>query len=61
MSADGQQLIVRYTVGDPAYLTEPFSGEVTWTRLAAGTPVYEFECDEEFANRSTKNAFPERP
>ena len=56
VSDDGAQLILDYTVTDPAYLTEPFSDRIVWHRMPADSPIYEFECDAEIARRSTENA-----
>jgi hypothetical protein len=58
LSADGSQLVVEYTVTDPAYLTEPYTGSVTWHRMPDDSPIYEFKCDAEIAKRSTLNAAP---
>ena len=53
LSDDGQTLFVDYTIEDPVYLTESYSGQTQWTRLAAGTPIEDFECDAEIAAQST--------
>ena len=56
VSDDGAQLILNYTVTDPAYLTEPFSDRVVWHRMPEDSPIHEFECDADIARRSTQNA-----
>lgn len=56
VSDDGAMLILNYTVTDPAYLTEPFSDEITWHRMPEDSPIYEFDCDADIALRSTQNA-----
>jgi hypothetical protein len=56
VSDDGAQLILDYTVTDPAYLTAPFSDRVTWHRMPEDSPIHEFECDADIALRSTQNA-----
>ncbi len=53
LSDDGQTLFVDYTIVDPVYLREPFSGQTQWQRLADGTPIEPFECDPEIAAQST--------
>jgi hypothetical protein len=58
VTADGSQLKVEYTVSDPAYLTEAYTGYVTWHRMPDDAPIYEFDCDAEIAKRSTLNAAP---
>jgi len=59
VSEDGSQLQVQYTVTDPAYLTEAYTGTVTWHRMPDDAPIYEFNCDAEIAKRSTLNAAPQ--
>ncbi len=56
VSTDGSQLQVEYTVTDPAYLAEPYTGKVTWHRMPDDSPIYAFDCDAEIASRSTQNA-----
>jgi hypothetical protein len=58
LSADGSQLTVEYTVTDPAFLTEAYTGKVTWHRMPDESQVYDFKCDAEIARRSTSNAAP---
>ena len=53
LSDDGQTLMVEYTIVDPVYLTEPYTGSTQWSRLAEGTPIEPFECDAETAAQST--------
>ena len=52
LSDDGQTLFVDYTVADPVYLTESYTGQTQWQRLADGTPIEPFECDLEIAAQS---------
>lgn len=56
VNEDASVLTVEYTVTDPAYLTEPYTGTVVWHRMPDDSPVYEFDCDAEIAMRSTQNA-----
>ena len=58
VNEDGSELSVRYTVSDPAYLTEPYSATIVWHRIPDDSPIYDFECDAEIAKRSTLNAVP---
>ncbi len=53
---DGSVLTLKYTVTDPAYLTEPFTAKVIWYRMPFDSPIYDFTCDAEIASRSTANA-----
>ena len=50
LSDDGLTLAYDYTVEDPAYLTQPFSGRLQFTRVAADTPMYPYDCVEESAS-----------
>lgn len=56
VSEDGAQLVLNYTVTDPEFLTAPFSDQISWHRMPADSPIYEFECDADIALRSTQNA-----
>lgn len=56
VSEDGAQLILDYTVTDPAFLTGPYSDRIVWHRMPADSPIHEFECDADIALRSTQNA-----
>jgi hypothetical protein len=56
VNGDGSQMTIRYTVSDPAYLSEPYSADIVFHRLPDDAPVYEFTCDAEIAMRSTQNA-----
>ena len=56
LSEDGAQLFLDYTVTDPEYLSGPFSDRITWHRMPADAPIYDFECDADIALRSTQNA-----
>ncbi|MGH8210160.1 MAG: DUF6152 family protein, partial [Steroidobacteraceae bacterium] len=48
-SEDGNTLTIAYTVSDPVYLTQPYSGTVTLFRLPDNTPM-SFKCDLGSAN-----------
>lgn len=50
LSADGLTLNYDYTLEDPVYLTQPFSGHLQFTRVAEDTPMYPYECEEESAS-----------
>ena len=56
VNEDGSQLVLEYTVTDPAYLSEPFSDRIVWHRMPPDSPIYDFECDADIALRSTRNA-----
>ena len=56
VNEDGSELTLRYTVSDPAYLTEPYSAEIVWHRMPDDSPTYDFNCDAGIALRSTQNA-----
>ena len=49
VSEDGAQLILDYTVSDPAYLDEPYSDRIVWRRMPADSPIHAFECDADIA------------
>jgi len=49
-------MTLRYTVSDPVYLTEPYTAEIDFYRMADDAPIYDFDCDAEIASRSTHNA-----
>ena len=49
LSDDGSTLIIEYTVTDPVFLTEPYTGRTELARLASGTEIVDFECDPEMA------------
>ena len=53
LSDDGQTLMVEYTIVDPVFLTESYTGSTQWSRLAGGTPIEPFECDAATAAQST--------
>lgn len=50
LSADGLTLNYDYTLEDPAYLSQPFNGRLQFIRLAADTPMYPYDCEEEAAS-----------
>jgi hypothetical protein len=50
LSADGLTLNYDYTLEDPVYLSQPFSGHLQFIRVAADTPMYPYECEEESAS-----------
>lgn len=56
VSEDGSVLTLEYTVTDPVYLSEPYTGNVVWHRMPFDSPIYDFNCDAEIATRSTRNA-----
>lgn len=49
LSEDGLTLNYDYTLEDPAYLAQPFSGRLAFLRVAAATPMYPYDCEEESA------------
>ena len=46
---DGRTLVYEYTLHDPVYMTEPYTGRVELTRVPDGVEMYEYECDLESA------------
>jgi hypothetical protein len=50
LSEDGLTLNYDYTLEDPTYLSQPFSGRLQFVRVAADTPMYPYECEEESAS-----------
>jgi hypothetical protein len=56
VNESGSQMTIRYTVSDPAYLTEPYTADIEFHRLPDDAPIYDFTCDAEIASRSTHNA-----
>jgi len=55
VSDDGLKLMLRYTVTDPVYLTQPFSGSATLDRVADDAPIYEFACELDSAARFSRD------
>ena len=53
VSGDGLFLTAEYTIEDPAFLTETYSGSTVWRRLADDTELVPFTCDAEIAAQST--------
>lgn len=51
VSEDSQQLTLEYTLVDPLYLTEPYSGQIVMNRVADNQEVIPFECDVSAASR----------
>lgn len=52
-SDDGRTLVVEYTLEDPGYLTESYTGSVKLVRAADDTAMYPFDCDTDSASRFT--------
>jgi hypothetical protein len=50
VTADGQTLVLEYTVYDPAYMTMPYSGRIELTRVPETAQMYPYECDVESAS-----------
>jgi hypothetical protein len=50
LSDDALTLSYDYTLEDPTYLSQPFKGRLQFTRLAADTPMYPYDCVEEEAS-----------
>jgi len=49
VSEDGRTLLIDYTIEDPIYLSQPYSGRVELARVADDTVMDVFECDVESA------------
>lgn len=56
LSPDGQTLTIEYTITDPIYMTEPYTGRTQLARLAPGTEIVEFECDPEMASETSEQS-----
>lgn len=56
VNEDGSLLTLDYVMNDPAYLTEPYEGRITWHRVPMDGPLNDVTCDPEIATRSTLNA-----
>jgi hypothetical protein len=56
VSADGNTLHYEYTISDPIYLTEPYSGSVELVRVADSTPMYDYKCELEAASMWSRTA-----
>ncbi len=50
LSEDGLTLNYDYTLEDSTYLSQPFNGRLQFTRLAAATPMYPYDCVVEAAS-----------
>jgi hypothetical protein len=55
VSNDGLSLRIQYTVADPQYLTEPFTGFASLDRVADDSPMYDFECELDSAARFSRD------
>lgn len=55
LSEDGLQLLVEYSLYDPAYLTETYHTSMFWHRVADNEPIYGYECDVQSAERFSGN------
>ena len=53
---DDRSLILEYTVNDPVYLLEPYTGRVEFTRVPDDTPMYPYNCDLESAAMWSRTA-----
>ena len=58
-SEDGSTLRVEYTVEDPVYLTEPYTGYRDFSRIPDDTPLHSYGCEVDSASRYSRN--PEEP
>ena len=55
VSGDGRTMVVEYRVEDPVYLTQPYTQRVTFYRIAADTPIYDYACNVDSASRFSRN------
>lgn len=55
LGEDGLELLVEYSLYDPAYLTEIFNTSMFWYRVDDDEPIYEYECEVESAERFSGN------
>jgi hypothetical protein len=56
VSEDGQSLIYEYTVTDPIYLSQPYTGRIELARIADDTPMYEYKCEVEAASMFSRTS-----
>jgi len=54
VSEDGQSLTLEYTLEDPVYLTEPYTGHIVMSRVADDQEILPFECDVDAASQFSK-------
>lgn len=54
--ADGRTLVYEYTLTDPAYLAQPYTGRVELTRAPDDAEMYPYECDVESAAMWSRDA-----
>ena len=50
VSDDGGTLTIDYTLEDPVYLTEPYSGHALFVRVANDEPMYDYTCEVDSAS-----------
>jgi hypothetical protein len=50
VTPDGRTLVLEYTVHDPKYMKQPYTGRVELTRVPDTVPMYPYECDVESAS-----------
>ena len=55
VSSDGGTLSVDYTLEDPLYLAEPYSGHVELVRVADDEPLHEYACELDNAARFSRD------
>jgi hypothetical protein len=51
LSENGLELLVQYSLYDPAYLTETYNTSIYWHRVNDDEPIYGYECEVESAER----------
>lgn len=56
VTPDGRTLVLDYTLNDPTYLTEPYSGRVELTRVPDTATLYPYTCDVESASMWSRDA-----
>ena len=54
VSEDGRTMTVEYVLEDPVYLTGPYSQRVRFYRIAADTPMFEYDCNVDSASRFSR-------
>ena len=54
-SDDGSRLTVSYTLEDPVYLTEPYSGQVELSRVTDDEPMHAYDCELDSATRFSRD------
>ena len=55
VAEDGNSLTISYTMEDPVYLTEPYTGVARFVRVADDEPMYDYTCEPDSASRFSRD------